>query len=53
MALRFLKSTNMKKRLNGINEIKNIIEITSESLRREWPGDDSPRRSKWLKPEFL
>ena len=53
MALRFLKSTNMKKRLNGINEIKNIIEMTSESLRREWLGDDSPRRSKWLKPEFL
>lgn len=53
MALRFLKSTNMKKRLNGINEIKSIIEMTSESLRREWPGDDSPRRSRWLKPEFL
>jgi hypothetical protein len=44
----------MKKRLNGINEIKNIIEQTSDNRHRQsWQDDDSPRRSRWLKPEFL
>jgi len=53
MALRFLKSTNMKKRLNGINEIKSIIEMTSDSIRRGWQDEESPRKSRWLKPEYL
>lgn len=53
MALRFLSSSNMKKRLNGINEIKTIIEMTSDHMHRGWRDDDSPRRAKWLKPEFL
>lgn len=53
MALRFLKSSNMKKRLNGINEIKNIIEMTSNQLRRGWHDDDSPRHTRWIKPEYL
>jgi hypothetical protein len=54
MALRFLKSSNMKKRLNGINEIKAIIESTTDLfVRRSWKDDDSPRKSRWLKPEYL
>lgn len=54
MALRFLKSTNMKKRLNGINEVKHIIEMTSGFMRPGIPQDfDSPRRARWLKPEYL
>ena len=59
MALRFLKSSNMKKRLNGINQIKSIIEFTerssssSDHMRRHWQDDDSPRVSRWLKPEYL
>lgn len=44
----------MKKRLNGINEIKSIIESTSDSVRKShWQDEDSPRRSRWLKPEYL
>ena len=53
IALRFLKSTVMKKRLTGINEIKGIIEMTTDNIRRNWPDEDSPRRSKWIKPEYL
>ena len=44
----------MKKRLNGINEIKAIIESTTDLfVRRSWKDDDSPRKSRWLKPEYL
>jgi hypothetical protein len=53
MALRFLRSSNMKKRLNGITEIKNIIEMTSDSIRRTWQDEDQPRKARWLKPEYL
>lgn len=53
MALRFLRSTNMKKRLNGINEIKSIIEMTASSMRKGWHEDESPSRARWLKPEYL
>lgn len=54
MALRFLKSSNMKKRLNGINEIKAIIESTTDLfVKRSWKEEGSPIRSRWLKPEYL
>jgi hypothetical protein len=53
MALRFLKSASIKKRLNGINEIKSIIEMTTMNLRRGWHDEDSPRRARWLTPEYL
>ena len=53
MALKFLKSTVMKKRLAGINEIKSIIEMTADSSRQNWPYEYSPRKSKWLKPDYL
>lgn len=56
LALRFLKSSNMKKRLTGINEIKSIVESTTNRRVKtsSWDYDDSPRQvSRWIKPEYL
>ena len=56
LALRFLRSSNMKKRLTGINEIKSIVESTGNRgiKTSSWHDDDSPRTtSRWLKPEYL
>ena len=58
LALRFLKSPEMKKRLTGINEIKSIVRSTerigSRMVQHKWQDDDSPRvKSRWLKPEYL
>lgn len=55
LALKFLKSSNMKKRLTGINEIKGIVEATgNRGMKTNSWHDDSPRQaSRWLKPEYL
>lgn len=53
MALRFLKSPVMKKRLVGISEIKSIIEMTADSARRSWPDEYAPAKARWLKPDYL
>ena len=58
LALRFLKSPEMKKRLTGINEIKSIVRSTerigSGIVHHKWQDDDTPEiRSRWLKPEYL
>jgi hypothetical protein len=62
MALRFLKSSNMKKRLNGINQIKEYCLgsmykhrsiMDTDNFRRPWGDDDSPRKSTCINPEVL
>ena len=58
LALRFLRSPEMKKKLIGINEIKSIVRSTervgSRMMQHSWQDNDSPRvNSRWLKPEYL